>query len=196
MPDDPRTQYQKMLAGELHAVPDPEIEAKAERAAELLSAFNALPMSEMDKRIALLQRALRRYEPGLMMSPVHWTYGHIEIGAGCFFNIECQFLDDAPITIGTRVAVGPRVQFITIGHPVNAEERTRRDADGNVERGAMSRASPIVVEDQVWIGASAIILSGVTIGARSTIGAGSVVTKSIPPDVLAAGNPCRVTKSI
>ena len=100
------------------------------------------------------------------------------------------------IAIGSHVAVGPRVVFATATHPVHWHERALRSDDGSLLHGAMCRALPITVGDHVWIGANATVLPGVTIGARSTIGAGSVVSRSIPPDVLAAGNPCRVIRPL
>jgi maltose O-acetyltransferase len=191
-----RSQLQEMLAGGIFLAPDDECNAVAQRAATLLDAFNATPMSQMEQRIGILKQALIRYERGMMLSPVRWQFGHLDIGQGCFFNWDCLFLDNARITFGTRVAVGPKAQFITSGHPLRAVERARFDQDGNRILGAVCTSAPIIVEDEVWIGAGVIVLPGVTIGARSVIGAGSVVNRSIPPDSLAVGNPCRVIRAI
>jgi maltose O-acetyltransferase len=191
-----RTELQKMLAGEIFLAPDDDCDAAERRATMLLDEFNATPMLQMDRRIAILQQALICYEPGMMKSPVRWQYGHLDIGEGCFFNWECLFLDNAKITFGTGVAVGPRAQFITSGHPLRAVERARFDSAGNRVIGAVCTSAPITVENDVWIGAGVIVLPGVTIGARSVIGAGSVVNRSIPPDSLAVGNPCRVVRPI
>jgi maltose O-acetyltransferase len=185
-----------MLAGGTFLAPDDECDAVEQRAATLLDAFNATPMSQMEQRIGILKQALIRYEPGVMLSPVRWQYGHLDIGQGCFFNWDCLFLDNARITFGVGVAVGPRSQFITSGHPLRAIERARFDEAGSRVIGAVCTSAPIVVEDDVWIGAGVIVLPGVIIGARSVIGAGSVVNRSIPPDSLAVGNPCRVVRAI
>jgi maltose O-acetyltransferase len=93
------------------------------------------------------------------------------------------------------VMIGPNCAFYPVGHPMKAADRIRRDAAGK-PIGQITTGAPIVIEDEVWIGGNVIILPGVTIGARSMIGAGSVVTKSIPPDVFAAGNPCKVIRPL
>jgi maltose O-acetyltransferase len=191
-----RSELQKMLAGGIFLAPDDECDAVEARATALLDQLNATPMSQMGQRIGILKQALIRYEPGMMRSPVRWQYGHLEIGEGCFFNWECLFLDNARIVFGTGVAVGPRAQFITGGHPLPAMERGRFDEAGNRVLGAVCTSAPIFVEDDVWIGAGVIVLPGVTIGARSVIGAGSVVTRSIPSDSVGVGNPCRVVRKI
>jgi maltose O-acetyltransferase len=191
-----RSELQEMLAGGIFLAPDDECDAVERRAVTLLDELNATPIAQMGRRIAILKQALIRYEPGMMRSPVRWQYGHLDIGEGCFFNWECLFLDNARITFGTGIAVGPRAQFITGGHPLRALERTRFDEAGNRVIGAICTSAPIFVEDDVWIGAGVIVLPGVTIGARSVIGAGSVVNRSIPPDSLAVGNPCRVIRTI
>jgi maltose O-acetyltransferase len=191
-----RSELQEMLAGGIFLAQDDECDAVERRAVTLLDELNATPIAQMGRRIAILKQALIRYEPGMMRSPVRWQYGHLDIGEGCFFNWECLFLDNARITFGTGIAVGPRAQFITGGHPLRALERTRFDEAGNRVIGAICTSAPIFVEDDVWIGAGVIVLPGVTIGARSVIGAGSVVNRSIPPDSLAVGNPCRVIRTI
>ncbi len=120
---------------------------------------------------------------------------NIEIGDDSFINMNATLLDTYPIRIGHSVMIGPNCAFYPVGHPMKSTERIRRDADGK-QIGQITLGAPIVVEDDVWIGGNVIVLSGVTIGARSMIGAGSVVTKSIPPDVFAAGNPCRVIRPL
>jgi maltose O-acetyltransferase len=177
-------------------VPDPELDAAEARATALLRELNATPMSEMDRRVEILGRALLRYAPGIIRSPITWQFGHLRIGQGCFINWDCMFMDNATITLGVGVAVGPRSQFITVSHPLRSTERIRFDPEGRRVIGAVCTTAPIVVEDLAWIGASVIVMPNVTIGARSVIGAGSVVTKSIPPDSLAYGNPCSVVRSI
>jgi maltose O-acetyltransferase len=119
----------------------------------------------------------------------------VEIGENSFINTNSTLLDTYPIRIGRDVMIGPNCAFYPVGHPPRAADRILRDADGK-HAGHITSGAPIVVEDEVWIGGNVIVLPGVTIGARSMIGAGSVVTKSVPPDVFAAGNPCRVIRPL
>jgi maltose O-acetyltransferase len=115
-------------------------------------------------------------------------YGaQIDIGAGCFINYDAILLDCAPITIGDNVSIGPRAQLVTALHPVD---------DYEARRAGWESAAPIVLGDNVWLAAGVIVCPGVSIGANSVIGAGSVVIDDIPAGVLAAGNPCRVTREL
>jgi maltose O-acetyltransferase len=119
--------------------------------------------------------------------PFYCDYGsNITLGDKVYFNFNCIILDIAPVVIGSGVMFGPAVQIYTATHPLNAAER-----NSGLEFGL-----PISIGDDVWVGGGAIICPGVKIGARSVIGAGSVVTKDIPEDVLAVGNPCRVIRAI
>ena len=120
---------------------------------------------------------------------------NIEIGEGTFINANATLLDTYPIRIGRDVMIGPNCALYPVSHPVRAADRILRDENGR-RAGQMTTGAPIVIEDEVWLGGNVIVLEGVTIGARSMIGAGSVVTKSVPPDVFAAGNPCRVIRSL
>lgn len=120
---------------------------------------------------------------------------NIEIGDDTFINMNATLLDTYPIRIGRSAMIGPNCAFYPVGHPMKSSDRIRRDAEGK-HIGQMTTGAPIVIEDEVWIGGNVIVLPGVTIGARSMIGAGSVVTKSVPPDVFAAGNPCKVIRPL
>jgi maltose O-acetyltransferase len=108
------------------------------------------------------------------------------LGSNVFFNFNCVILDVTYVNIGSRTLFGPNVQIYTATHPINHDERAV----------GLEYARPITIGDDVWIGGSTVICPGVTIGDRSVIGAGSVVTKDIPADVIAAGNPCRVIRAI
>lgn len=108
------------------------------------------------------------------------------VGEKVFFNFNCVVLDVAEVKIGSRTLFGPNVQIYTATHPIDPVERTS----------GLEYAKPIRIGEDVWVGGSAVICPGVTIGNRCVIGAGSVVTKDIPDDVFAAGNPCRVIRSI
>ena len=103
-----------------------------------------------------------------------------------FFNFNCVVLDVAAVNIGSNVFFGPAVQIYTVNHPLEAKARNSM----------IEQARPVTIADDVWIGGGAILLPGVSIGKGSVIAAGSVVTKDIPPSVVAAGNPCRVIKAI
>ena len=119
--------------------------------------------------------------------PFFCDYGYnIALGSKVFFNFNCVVLDVMRVEIGNNVLFGPSVQIYTATHPLNAaERRTWREL-----------AKPVTIGSDVWVGGGAIICPGVTIGDRSVIGAGSVVTRAIPADVFAAGNPCRVIRSL
>ena len=119
------------------------------------------------------------------------------MGVHVFVNSNCTFLDGGYITIGAHTLIGPNVQLYTATHPINANERFVNDWD---ERSGdlffRTKALPITIEDNVWIGGGTIVLPGITIGRNSVIGAGSVVTKSIPTYSVAVGNPCRVIREL
>ena len=195
---DERTAREKMLAGELHLAPDPDLIAMGNRARALLRTFNAIPREQAEERAAILATLFGRFGRSWIESPFTADYGaHIEIGEFSYVNVNCIFLDSARITIGDRVLIGPGVQLITASHPVDASERTiDYTADPVFPFRVRSYAKPIAIGDDVWIGAGAILLPGVTIGPGTTIGAGSVVTRSVPANVVAAGNPARIIRTL
>jgi len=175
-----------MLAGELYAAGDPELVADRARCERLQRAFNAQPDRSARERV--LEEWLGAI--GLeseVRPPFFCDYGYnIALGANCFLNFNCVVLDVVPVTIGDRVQIASAVQILAADHPLDAAERASGRESGR----------PIAIEDDVWIGGGAILCPGVTVGARSVIGAGSVVTRDIPPDVVAVGNPCRVVRPI
>ena len=131
-------------------------------------------------------------------APFYCDYGeNIRIGSDCFINANCVFLDCNTITIGSNVLFGPAVQLYTVTHPLTASERLQFDDPEDPARSRyVTQAMPITIGNDAWIGGGAIVMPGVSIGARTTIGAGSVVTELIPDDSLAAGNPCRVLRRL
>ena len=190
------TGYQKMVSSQPYAAPDWDLLELQAQARRKLDRLNAAPSFDMPNRTAMLRDQLGHFGNSLLLSPVTWEYGkHIHIGDGVFINFECVFLDGARVTIGDGTAVAPRVQFLTAGHPVEASERIERDAEGRFVA-AWCINKPITIGRDCWIGASSMILGGVTIGDGTTIGAGSVVTRDIPAGVVAAGNPCRVIRRL
>ena len=195
---DGRSTREKMLAGELHYAPDPELIALGNAGRARMKAFNETPRTDPAARAAAAKALFGRFGKSWVESPVTVDYGvHIEIGDFSFINMNCTFLDSARITIGDHVMIATGVQVLTATHPTDpAERHIDFPDDPDFPMRAACLARPIVIGDNVWIGAGAIILPGVTIGSGTTIGAGSVVTRSIPGNVIAAGNPCRVIRRL
>lgn len=189
--------YQKMQRGEPYRVPDWHLIEMQTQARKKLDRFNAVPSWDMPNRTAMLRDQLGSFGESFVLSPITWEYGrHIHLGDGVFINFECIFLDGADVRIGDGTAIAPRVQFLTAGHPVDAAERVVHDTETGKAAGAWCINKPITVGKNCWIGAGTIILGGVSIGDGATIGAGSVVTRDVPAGVVAAGNPCRVLRTI
>jgi maltose O-acetyltransferase len=182
------TEKEKMLAGELYDARDPQLVAERRRARDLLHALNASRDGQRELRLDVIRRLMGASGEGVWIEPPFFCdYGsNIRLGDRVFFNFNCVVLDVAAVTIGSDVMLGPAVQVYTATHPLDAAER----------REGLESAQPITIGPDVWVGGGAIILPGVTIGARSVIGAGSVVTKDVPAGVFAAGNPARVIRAI
>lgn len=182
-----RTELQKMLAGELYDAVDPELVALRNRARDLCQDLNASRESETEKRRAILNQLLGSgAETAWIQPPFFCDYGtNIHLGEKCFFNFNCVVLDVCKVRIGSFSLFGPNVQIYTPVHPMNAELRRKQEF-----------GKPVEIGSDVWVGGGAIICPGVKIGSKSVIGAGSVVTRDIPPRVFAAGNPCRVIREI
>ncbi len=182
------TEKQKMLAGELYLASDPELAAESLRAAQLLQRYSQTIAGDRQSRTAILQELLGRVgESPQIVPPFHCDYGiHISIGDRFYMNYGGVILDCNQVQIGDDVLCGPYVQIYAASHPV----------DPAVRRTGLELALPVTIGSNVWIGGGAIICPGVTIGDNTTIGAGSVVTKNIPSNVVAAGNPCRVLRSV
>jgi acetyltransferase-like isoleucine patch superfamily enzyme len=193
--DDRQAEYLKLLAGEAHLQPDPYLGELQDAAKRRLKAFNDTPMDDFPARSAALSQLLGRSANCLILSPFFCDYGiHIEIG-NSFVNANCTFLDSSRITIGDWVLIGTGVQLLAAGHPVHPADRfVAWPQTPEFPFRGVGLAKPIVIEDFCWIGAGTIILGGVTIGKGTTVGAGSVVTRSLPPMVVAAGNPCRIIR--
>ncbi|MDR5858905.1 sugar O-acetyltransferase [Halomonas eurihalina] len=182
------TEREKMLASELYDPRDAELQALRRRARLLTRALNDSRDDEEDERARLLRELIPNAGPHLWVeAPFYCDYGcHIWLGENVFFNFNCVVLDVAPVTIGDNVLLGPGVQLYTATHPLDAKTR----------RSGQEAGRPIAIGDDCWLGGGAIINPGVSVGPRSVIGAGSVVTSDIPADVFAAGNPCRVIRKI
>ncbi|MBW8481581.1 sugar O-acetyltransferase [Actinomadura parmotrematis] len=181
-------QKRRMLAGEPYIADDPELAADALRAALLGERFNGCPADDAEERRALLTDLLGAFGEGSeIRPPLRVDYGYqISVGAGVFVNFGAVLLDVAKITIGDRTQIGPNVQLLTPTHPLDPDKR----------RAGWESARPITIGANVWLGGGVIVCPGVTIGDDAVIGAGAVVTRDVPPRVVAAGNPARVLREI
>ena len=188
MTGDTRTWKDRMLAGELYLAGDPELQADARRAAQLSFAFNTSAPEEHTERRRLLEELLGSIgEDVEIRPPFRVDYGYqIHIGARTFANFGLVALDVGRIDIGADVQIGPNVQLLTPTHPV--EPQARKDK--------WEAAEPISIGDNVWLGGGVIVCPGVSIGDNSVVGAGAVVTKDLPANVVAVGNPARVVRSL
>ncbi|MBI6527881.1 sugar O-acetyltransferase [Proteus vulgaris] len=183
------TEYEKMVSGHLyHACKDDSLEPLRVKAREIIYDFNMTRPSEIEKRKAYLKQLLGKTGDNFTIEPpFHCDYGElIEIGEGFYANFNLTILDCAPVKIGHNVMCAPNVSILTATHPIDPEIRSNE----------LEYALPIIIGNSVWLGAGCIILPGVTIGDNCVIGAGSVVTKSIPANCVAVGNPCRVIRQI
>ncbi|MEE0762693.1 MAG: sugar O-acetyltransferase [Acutalibacteraceae bacterium] len=190
------TEREKMLAGEFYVGSDQELLEMWHRGKNLVRKYNNTDSEKREEKLSILKELLGGFGSNLWItSPFYVDYGNnIFFGNNCEVNMNCTFLDDNKIIIGDNVLIAPNVQLYTAFHPLSAKERFgEMKNDGSVEF-CKTQTAPIVIGNNVWIGGGAIVLPGVTIGDNVVIGAGSVVTKDIPDNVIAYGNPCRVVK--
>lgn len=182
------TNKEKMLSGLLYIANDPELNELHDKAASFMDEFNSTKYSEFEKRSELAKAIFKKSGKNLMMNkPFHCDYGcNIEIGDNFYSNFNLTLLDVNTIKIGNNVFCAPNVSIYTAGHPIDKDIRNE-----NLEYG-----DEVNIGNDVWIGGNTVINPGVTIGDNVVIGSGSVVTKDIPSNVVAAGNPCRVIRSI
>ncbi len=177
-----------MLAGEFYNALDKELAQERTECRLLLKQLNDSREDEPRLRRELLKKLIPHAGKNLWIQPPFYCdYGsNLFIGERVFFNFNCVILDVTQVEIGSRSMFGPNVQIYTATHPMDHKERASM----------LEFAKPVSIGEDVWIGGSAVICPGVSIGDRSVIGAGSVVTKNIPSDVFAAGNPCKIIKSL
>lgn len=185
---DPRTNLERMLAGDLYIADDPEIARRQRQAMRLTARYQAAYLEDpAGARPILAELLASAGEDVDVRPPLYVDYGsNISIGARTFVNYNLTALDVARITIGEDCQIGPGVQLLTPTHPLEPEPR----------RDKLEAALPITIGNNVWLGGGAIVCPGVTIGDNSVIGAGAVVTRDVPADVVAVGNPARPVRTL
>ncbi len=182
-----KTEKEKMLVGALYNALDPELSGERQKARLLLNKLNDLSLTP-EQRIPIVSKLIPHAGKNVCIQPPFYCdYGYnIFVGDDVFFNFNCVVLDVMTVTIGSRTLIGPGVQIYAATHPLNFKERAA----------GLEYAKPVIIGEDVWIGGGAIICPGVTIGHRAVIGAGSVVTRDVPPDVVVAGNPCKIIRKL
>jgi maltose O-acetyltransferase len=190
------TEREKMLAGLAYDCGDAELLEIWHRAKDLTKEYNNLPSADRKGKEELLRELLGSAGENLWITPPFYVdYGkNIYIGKNCEINMNCTFLDDNRIQIGDRALIAPNVQIYTSFHPTNAARRFEDSKSGGSFSFCETRTAPVVIGNDVWIGGGAIVLPGVVIGNNVVIGAGSVVTKDIPDNFIAVGNPCHLLR--
>lgn len=183
-----KTEWQKMVSGEEYQADDPEIIRVLNLTKDAVRAYNQIQPTRLEEREAAIRKIIGKCgEKPFFNQPFLCDYGvNIRVGDRFFANFNFTVLDEAYVTIGDDVFIGPNVSLYTACHSTDPVERNSR----------REWAEPITIGDNVWIGGNVTMLPGVTIGDNCTIGAGSVVTRDIPANSIAVGNPCRVIKKV
>ncbi|SCW52730.1 galactoside O-acetyltransferase [Ruminococcaceae bacterium YRB3002] len=183
------TQYERMVAGMLYDPCDEEIMKMQIPYQDKLWEFNQLKPSQLEEKERYLKEVFAECGKECYIElplRANWGGHHVHLGDYFYANTNLTLVDDGHIYIGTNVMVGPNVTFATASHPIDAELRDR----------GLQFNRDIHIGDNVWIGANVVVVPGVTIGKNTVIGAGSIVTKDIPDNVVAVGNPCRVLREV
>lgn len=185
-----KTQRERMINGELYYTGDGDAELRAMffRSRRLTREYNQTSETDLEKRQMILKELLGQKGDNIYIEPnFKCDYGaHISIGNNFYANFDCIMLDVCPITIGENTLFGPRVSLLTAAHPLDAD----------VRNSALEFGQPITIGNNVWLGGGVIVNPGVTIGDNCVIGSGSVVTKDIPENSIAVGNPCKVLRKL
>jgi len=192
-----KTEIQKCLDGEIFNTSDSEIQGMIKRARDITKEYNYLASTDIIRKEALLTELFGSIGKNVSIdTPFYCDYGrHITIGDNVIININCTFVDCNRIEIGNNVLIASNVQIYTATHPVKTDERLIENwTEADSAPFFRTYALPVKIEDNVWIGGGVIILPGVTIGKNAVIGAGSLVTRSIPGNSIAFGNPCKVIR--
>ncbi|MBN2011450.1 sugar O-acetyltransferase [candidate division KSB1 bacterium] len=183
-----KSEKEKMLAGELYNASDPLLSVERHKARMLIKKFNDSSNNDKLLRTQILRELFGSIGDNLEIEPPFFCdYGYnISIGNNVFFNFNCIVLDVSYVAIGDYTMLGPNVQIYTATHPMDWQTRATM----------LEYAKPVSIGAHVWIGGSAVICPGVSIGDKAVVGAGSVVTKDIPSNVFAAGNPCKIIREL
>jgi len=181
------SEWEKMVAGSPYDPNDRQLVEARARARDLTLQLNATRDAQVDERRRILTALIGSGGDSVILQPPFFCdYGvNIHLGNRVFFNFNCVVLDVCEVRIGAHTQFGPGAQILPPLHPLDAAERRRTEY-----------GKPVTIGRDVWVGGGALILAGVSIGDRTVIGAGSVVTRDLPSDVLAVGNPCRVVRRI
>lgn len=182
------TEFERMIQGQLYDASKPELRTLSLKQRRLMNKFNHLSDEQVEEKQAMITQLFGSVGRNItIQAPVFIDYGvNTSLGDNFFCNYDCIFLDVSTIEIGDNVMFGPRVSLYTATHPLDAGVRNR----------GLEYALPIKIGSGSWIGGSSTILPGVTIGSNTIIGAGSIVNRDIPDNVMAAGNSCRVIRSL
>lgn len=170
----------KLFTDYCEGLPEDRLNAKRR-----MKAFNDTDPGDAETRNRLLAEIFGKPVSAWIEPPIYFCYGtNIDIGEMCYINFNCNFVDDGKITIGNKVMFGPGVTVATVGHPIRPDLRE------------YMYAAPVAIGDNCWLGANVTVCPGVTIGENTVVGAGSVVIKDLPANVIAVGNPCKVLREI
>lgn len=182
------TEKEKMINGKPYFSFGKELFEERQYAKDLVFEFNNLPPRKVEKRNEILKKLLGKTKENFFFEPpFRCDYGYnIEIGENFYSNYNLVILDCAPVKIGDNVMLAPNVSIFTAGHPIDKE----------IRNSGLEYAIPVTIGNDVWVGGNVVINPGVNIGNNVVIGSGSVVTKDIPDNVIAAGNPCKVIRKI
>lgn len=183
------TDYEKLHSGEIYDPNNEDIFKEQIKCLDRLYDFNATRPTELEKRAEMLKEILAEVGENCYIEPPfhsNWGGKHVHLGNNVYFNFNATLVDDTHIYIGDNTLIGPNVTLATAGHPILPELREK----------ALQFNLPIHIGKNCWLGAGVIVLPGVTIGDNTVIGAGSVVTKDIPANVVVVGNPCKVLREI
>lgn len=183
------TERERMNAGLIYDPGNDEIMVEQSSCLELLYDFNSARPCEFEKRSALLRKMFGKIGEGCYIEPpfhANWAGKHVFMGDKVYANFNLTLVDDGNIFIGDQVMFGPNVTIASANHPIIPELRER----------ALQYNKDVHIGNNVWIGAGAVVVPGISIGDNSVIGAGSVVTKDVPANVVAVGNPCRILREI
>jgi acetyltransferase-like isoleucine patch superfamily enzyme len=183
-----KTEKEKMLSGKLYKAAGQELSAERQYAKELVFCFNSSGPGEIVKRKEIIKKLFGKTSNNFFVEPTFRCDDgcNIEVGENFYANYNCIILDCAKVIIGDNVLLAPNVSLFTAGHPIHYELRNQE----------LEYAFPITIGNNVWIGGNVIVNPGITIGDNTVIGSGSVVTKNVPANVIAVGNPCKVLRQI